>query len=152
MHLTAFIIPLGHTVYIAPRVVHSNDHMKGLWRTMLGSPENEEPTPEDKIDHVLLMKKSEGEEKPVDLFFGHLQGGFPSVLGHTGPPSESGPRELKESQALPALDEHAKKHTRRGMRSWRCEISGEAEELLGRLQKKEEAEAVGYQRRSSSHL
>ena len=73
MHLTAFIIPLGHTVYIAPRVVHSNDHMKGLWRTMLGSPENEEPTPEDKIDHVLLMKKSEGEEKPVDLFFGQLQ-------------------------------------------------------------------------------
>lgn len=35
IHLTAFQVPVRHTLYIPPMVIHSNDHLRGTWRTML---------------------------------------------------------------------------------------------------------------------
>ncbi|CAC5416313.1 unnamed protein product [Mytilus coruscus] len=50
IHLTAFKIPLRHTLYVPGGCIHSNDYLKGTWRTMLSD--------ESDIDHVLLTKKS----------------------------------------------------------------------------------------------
>ncbi|CAG2211139.1 unnamed protein product [Mytilus edulis] len=50
IHLTAFKIPLRHTLYVPRGCIHSNDYLKGTWRTMLSD--------ESDIDHVFLVKKS----------------------------------------------------------------------------------------------
>ena len=47
LHLTAFKVPTLHTIYVAPNVIHSNDYLKGTWRTMLSDEAN--------IDHVQLV-------------------------------------------------------------------------------------------------
>ena len=47
LHLTAFKVPTLHTIYVAPSVIHSNDYLKGTWRTMLSDEAN--------IDHVQLV-------------------------------------------------------------------------------------------------
>ncbi|CAF1031247.1 unnamed protein product [Didymodactylos carnosus] len=46
LHLTAFHIPTKHTLYVPPMTIHSNDYLKGRWRTMLSD--------ETSIDHVSL--------------------------------------------------------------------------------------------------
>ncbi|CAG2211087.1 unnamed protein product [Mytilus edulis] len=50
IHLTAFKIPLRHTLYVPRGCIHSNDYLKGTWRTMLSD--------ESDVDHVFLVKKS----------------------------------------------------------------------------------------------
>jgi len=35
LHLTAFIIAYGQTLYVPPRTIHTNDYQRGLWRTYL---------------------------------------------------------------------------------------------------------------------
>lgn len=51
--LTAFKIPQYHTVYIAPNVIHSNDHLEGLWRTVLSTFKDDDAKA-NVINHVLL--------------------------------------------------------------------------------------------------
>lgn len=54
LHLTAFHVPIRHTLYIPANVIHSNDYLKGTWRTMLSD--------EAEIDHVHLVRpNSQGE-------------------------------------------------------------------------------------------
>jgi len=48
LHLTAFKIPTRHTLYVPPFTIHSNDYLRGTWRTMLSD--------EVEIDHVQLVK------------------------------------------------------------------------------------------------
>ena len=51
VHISGFRIPVRHTLYIPGGVIHTNDYLKGTWRTMLsdaGPP----------IDHVHLHKGS----------------------------------------------------------------------------------------------
>ncbi|CAF1452091.1 unnamed protein product, partial [Didymodactylos carnosus] len=45
LHLTAFIIPTKHTLYVPPYTIHSNDYLEGRWRTMLSDGD---------IDRVIL--------------------------------------------------------------------------------------------------
>ena len=49
LHLTAFVIPTRHTLYVAPNVIHCNDYLKGTWRTMLSD--------EADIDHYNVVKR-----------------------------------------------------------------------------------------------
>ena len=35
LHLTGFKVPTRHTIYVPGGVIHSNDYLKGTWRTML---------------------------------------------------------------------------------------------------------------------
>ena len=48
LHVTSFIIPTNHTIYVPGGTIHSNDYLKGTWRTMLSD--------ETAIDHVNLRK------------------------------------------------------------------------------------------------
>ncbi|XP_013417464.1 uncharacterized protein LOC106178715 [Lingula anatina] len=50
LHVTGFRVPVRHTLYIPGGCIHSNDYLKGTWRTMLSD--------ETDIDHVHLVKKS----------------------------------------------------------------------------------------------
>ncbi|VDI13951.1 switch-associated protein 70 [Mytilus galloprovincialis] len=45
-HITAFRLPVRHTLYVPGGVIHCNDYLKGTWRTMLSD--------ETDIDHVHL--------------------------------------------------------------------------------------------------
>ncbi|CAG2247330.1 IGHMBP2 [Mytilus edulis] len=47
-HITAFRLPVRHTLYVPGGVIHSNDYLKGTWRTMLSD--------ETDIDHVHLTQ------------------------------------------------------------------------------------------------
>ena len=49
LHITAFKIPKRHTLYIPGNCLHSNDYLKGTWRTMLSDESN--------IDHVHLKRR-----------------------------------------------------------------------------------------------
>ena len=49
LHLTAFKVPTLHTIYVPPDTIHSNDYLKGTWRTMLSD--------EAAIDHVQLVRQ-----------------------------------------------------------------------------------------------
>ncbi|XP_062617037.1 uncharacterized protein LOC134278762 [Saccostrea cucullata] len=61
LHVSAFKIPKRHTLYIPENCIHSNDYLKGTWRTMLSDETN--------IDHVLLKRKnSNGEESCLQSF------------------------------------------------------------------------------------
>ena len=51
VHISAFRIPVRHTLYIPSGVIHTNDYLRGTWRTMLS---NAGPP----IDHVHLQKGS----------------------------------------------------------------------------------------------
>lgn len=51
MHLTAFKIPKNHVLYIPPNSIHSNDYLKGKWRTML--------TDEVYVDQVHFLREAE---------------------------------------------------------------------------------------------
>ena len=53
LHISAFHIPTRHTLYIAPGVIHSNDYLKGTWRTMLS---------DGPIDHAHLYRGPTGGE------------------------------------------------------------------------------------------
>ena len=60
LHLTAFLVPSKHTLYIPPNTIHSNDYLQGTWRTMLAL---------DDIDRVILKKPtSEGNSKNIFRF------------------------------------------------------------------------------------
>ena len=48
LHLTAFKVPTRETLYVPPGTIHSNDYLRGTWRTMLSD--------EAEIDHVHLVK------------------------------------------------------------------------------------------------
>lgn len=52
LHLTAFKVPTKHTLYVPPGVIHSNDYLKGTWRTMLSD--------EAEIEHCHLVKRDNG--------------------------------------------------------------------------------------------
>jgi Ca2+-binding EF-hand superfamily protein len=61
IHLTAFKVPTRHTLYVPGGTIHSNDYLKGTWRTMLSD--------EAEIDHVQLCKRSKsGDEKEFEKF------------------------------------------------------------------------------------
>ncbi|CAF4117146.1 unnamed protein product, partial [Rotaria magnacalcarata] len=49
LHLTAFKIPLKHTIYVPPLTIHSNDYLQGTWRTMLSDAAD--------IDHVIIERE-----------------------------------------------------------------------------------------------
>ena len=48
MYITGFKIPTRHTLYVPPDTIHSNDYLRGTWRTMLSD--------EADIDHVKLVR------------------------------------------------------------------------------------------------
>lgn len=50
LHLTAFLIPARHTLYVPPFTIHSNDYLRGTWRTMLAG---------EDIDRVLLKRSNQ---------------------------------------------------------------------------------------------
>lgn len=55
LHLTGFRIPVRHTLYVPGGTIHSNDYLKGTWRTMLSDESN--------IDHVhLTQQEADGKE------------------------------------------------------------------------------------------
>ena len=61
LHLTAFKVPTLHTIYVAPDVIHSNDYLKGTWRTMLSDEAN--------IDHVqLVYRRRNGKVESYEHF------------------------------------------------------------------------------------
>jgi Ca2+-binding EF-hand superfamily protein len=61
LHLTGFKVPTRHTLYVPAGVIHSNDYLKGTWRTMLSD--------EADIDHVQLVKaKREGNMESYEHF------------------------------------------------------------------------------------
>ena len=51
LHLTAFQVPVRHTVYVPAGTIHSNDYLIGTWRTMLSE--------EAVIDHVFIVKEKQ---------------------------------------------------------------------------------------------
>lgn len=60
LHLTAFKIPRRQTLYVPGYCIHSNDYLKGTWRTMLSDEAN--------IDHVYLKRRiTEGDEEGSSL-------------------------------------------------------------------------------------
>ncbi|CAC5358321.1 unnamed protein product [Mytilus coruscus] len=61
-HITAFRLPVRHTLYVPGGVIHSNDYLKGTWRTMLSD--------ETDIDHVHLTQvAAEGCEQKFNFRF-----------------------------------------------------------------------------------
>jgi Ca2+-binding EF-hand superfamily protein len=60
LHLTAFKVPTRHTLYVPGGVIHSNDYLKGTWRTMLSD--------EAEIDHVQLHRPKTGDESELEKF------------------------------------------------------------------------------------
>ena len=50
LHITGFKIPTRHTLYLPGGVIHSNDYLRGTWRTMLSD--------EAEIDHVQLVRQN----------------------------------------------------------------------------------------------
>ena len=48
LHITGFHIPQRHCIFIPGGTIHTNDYLKGKWRTMLS-----DATP---VDHVFLEK------------------------------------------------------------------------------------------------
>ncbi|CAF1359306.1 unnamed protein product [Didymodactylos carnosus] len=62
LHLTAFKIPTRHTLYVPPLTIHSNDYLKGTWRTMLSDA--------TQINHVLLeLARYDGETDKFSFDF-----------------------------------------------------------------------------------
>lgn len=62
LHITGFRIPVRHTLYVPGGTIHSNDYLKGTWRTMLSDETN--------IDHVHLTQRlSEGHEEKFRFEF-----------------------------------------------------------------------------------
>lgn len=63
LHLTGFRVPKRHTLYVPADCIHSNDYLKGTWRTMLSDETN--------IDHVFLKRKTKenGENKLQSFTF-----------------------------------------------------------------------------------
>ena len=59
-HITAFKVPQRHTLYVPPGVIHSNDYLRGTWRTMLSD--------EAEIDHVQLMKPNPHQTDILEKF------------------------------------------------------------------------------------
>ncbi|VDI13950.1 switch-associated protein 70 [Mytilus galloprovincialis] len=61
-HITAFQLPVRHTLYCPGGVIHCNDYLKGTWRTMLSD--------ETDIDHVHLTHiLEEGHEEKFRFEF-----------------------------------------------------------------------------------
>ncbi|VDI70778.1 switch-associated protein 70 [Mytilus galloprovincialis] len=61
-HITAFRLPVRHTLYVPGGVIHPNDYLKGTWRTMLSD--------ETDIDHVHLTQvAAEGIEQNFNFRF-----------------------------------------------------------------------------------
>ena len=58
LHLTAFMVPTQHTLYIPGGVIHSNDYLRGTWRTMLSA--------EMEVREAKLMKRQK-ENNDEDL-------------------------------------------------------------------------------------
>lgn len=69
LHLTAFKVPTRHTIYVPQGVIHSNDYLKGTWRTMLSDEAN--------IDHVQLVKMHrKGNREELE----HFTFSFPALV------------------------------------------------------------------------
>ncbi|CAF1605106.1 unnamed protein product, partial [Didymodactylos carnosus] len=60
LHLSAFIIPKHFTLYIPPNVIHSNDYLRGKWRTMLS---------DLLVDHVKLKQRRHNPHEMSDFAF-----------------------------------------------------------------------------------
>ncbi|CAF5143653.1 unnamed protein product, partial [Rotaria sp. Silwood1] len=62
LHLSAFLIPLKHTLYVPPFTLHSNDYLKGTWHTMLSDATD--------TDHVRLeQERYDGEMNQISFDF-----------------------------------------------------------------------------------
>lgn len=55
LHLTGFKVPTRQMLYVPGGTIHSNDYLKGTWRTMLSD--------EAEINHVHVVKEKESKEK-----------------------------------------------------------------------------------------
>ncbi|KAK3086294.1 hypothetical protein FSP39_016414 [Pinctada imbricata] len=53
-HATAFKVPTRHTLYLPAGSIHSNDYLKGTWRTMLSD--------EAQIEHVHLTRRAKSDK------------------------------------------------------------------------------------------
>ena len=60
LHISAFRIPTRHTLYIPSGVIHSNDYLKGTWRTMLS---------DGPIDHAHLFRGPTGGDVASQFHF-----------------------------------------------------------------------------------
>ena len=55
LHISGFRVPTRHTLYIPPFVIHSNDYLKGTWRTMLSDEVSFlSPPPEGNLENHAL--------------------------------------------------------------------------------------------------
>ncbi|KAK3085987.1 hypothetical protein FSP39_011783 [Pinctada imbricata] len=61
MYLTAFRIPLRHTLFVPSNCIHTNDYLKGTWRTMLAE--------EAHIDDVFLCRTTATELEKFSFSF-----------------------------------------------------------------------------------
>jgi hypothetical protein len=72
LHLTAFIVPTRHTLYVPGNTFHSNDYLKGTWRTMLSD--------EAEIDHYHVVKKiKDFHNAPTEHFTFKMTGRFANL-------------------------------------------------------------------------
>ena len=60
LHITAFRIPTRHTLYVPENCIHSNDYLRGTWRTMLSDESN--------VDHVHLKRRCKGKGEGLESF------------------------------------------------------------------------------------
>ena len=65
MCITGFKIPTGHTLHVPAYTIHSNDYLKGTWRTMLSH--------EPHIDHVQLVRRLPDQDEHFRLSFEPLE-------------------------------------------------------------------------------
>ncbi len=70
LHITAFKVPTRHTLYVPGGCIHSNDYLKGTWRTMLSD--------EAEIDHVHITRRCSKTASNDDVE--HLTFSFEAML------------------------------------------------------------------------
>ncbi len=70
LHITAFKVPTRHTLYIPCGCIHSNDYLKGTWRTMLSD--------EADIDHVHITRRLSNASSSDDVE--HITFSFVSMM------------------------------------------------------------------------
>ena len=74
LHVTAFIIPTNHTIFVPGGTIHSNDYQKGTWRTMLS-----DVTTSDLV-HLRKPKSHENQTITVPVIF-NMTGFWTSARG-----------------------------------------------------------------------
>ena len=65
MYITGFKIPTGHTLYVPANTMHSNDYLKGTWRTRL--------LHETHTDHVQLVRRLPDQDEHFRFSFEPLE-------------------------------------------------------------------------------